>query len=700
MANTNDLWERALGNRGYTGSVTDKINSWLSNTEDSITYDVKGFGATGDGTTDDAVAIQAALDAANTAGGGVVYFPKGTYLIGYGTDTTAEKVFTDDGIDVDGTSNYFDSDGTINFTDYFVVGDAVRVSGFTDSNNNGDFNITAVAATRLTVSETALVTEGPGDTVTFRRRRKGGLKVYSNTTVRGTGRGSIIKVKEQAYNDHTNDQDYRKMNHFTVPAGESRIIIENLQLDGNCTIQADGTANWSGAAATEHEGIDVIGDTGIATKDIIIRNCYIHDIYNEGIDFDYTNRAEVRDCLIENCGGNGIHSGLQESEVTFTGNRIDACGHNRKTTDAANSNDPYYGGITCSPKGDTGSLYNPTITDLTFSSTDNSITTGGSVDFTNYFQPGDYLTISGTVSNNLETKILTVTATVLTVNDDCTNETPASTTLTKDRTGRAVIANNTITNCPRGMTIADGLFIEVMNNIIQSWDSSDQAINCSAANQVVIANNNIYSQSGNTNGIYIDDNAFGGAGQLSPTSGGIITGNSIRCNGGATGIFVNCDETYLVTNNSFPNDCDTYAIRVKGAPHVISGNYIAGKTATQARGTIHVESDAPGTKVINNTIDDFGARVGQSIYVDAIDCIVSNNYIDGSGTANAIEVEIDTNASNCIISSNRITGGTVGIQITGSGSYAHLVDGNQLTGCTDGLLDNAADTTIGTNINP
>lgn len=49
-------------------------------------YNVVNYSATGDGSTDDAVAIQAALDAAKAAGGGTVYFPEGTYMIGHGSD--------------------------------------------------------------------------------------------------------------------------------------------------------------------------------------------------------------------------------------------------------------------------------------------------------------------------------------------------------------------------------------------------------------------------------------------------------------------------------------------------------------------------------------------------------------------------------------------------------------------------------------
>src|SRR4051794_19651671 len=45
------------------------------------TLDVRAYGATGDGTTDDSGAIQSAIDAV-PAGGGTVFFPAGRYAIG------------------------------------------------------------------------------------------------------------------------------------------------------------------------------------------------------------------------------------------------------------------------------------------------------------------------------------------------------------------------------------------------------------------------------------------------------------------------------------------------------------------------------------------------------------------------------------------------------------------------------------------
>lgn len=44
-------------------------------------YNVKAYGAKGDGTTDDQAAIQSAINAAQTAGGGTVFFPNGQYIV-------------------------------------------------------------------------------------------------------------------------------------------------------------------------------------------------------------------------------------------------------------------------------------------------------------------------------------------------------------------------------------------------------------------------------------------------------------------------------------------------------------------------------------------------------------------------------------------------------------------------------------------
>lgn len=55
-------------------------------------FDVKEYGAVGDGATDDTAAVQAAITAAASAGGGTVYLPGGKYLVKPSGDTPALTV--------------------------------------------------------------------------------------------------------------------------------------------------------------------------------------------------------------------------------------------------------------------------------------------------------------------------------------------------------------------------------------------------------------------------------------------------------------------------------------------------------------------------------------------------------------------------------------------------------------------------------
>lgn len=68
--------------------TTPVMAAWLNGVDDALTstgqlvYNVRNHGAAGDGVTNDRAAIQAAVAACNAAGGGVVFFPPGTYLVG------------------------------------------------------------------------------------------------------------------------------------------------------------------------------------------------------------------------------------------------------------------------------------------------------------------------------------------------------------------------------------------------------------------------------------------------------------------------------------------------------------------------------------------------------------------------------------------------------------------------------------------
>ncbi|HEX3786092.1 MAG TPA: glycosyl hydrolase family 28-related protein [Pseudonocardiaceae bacterium] len=68
----------------------------------TLVYNVKDYGATGNGSTDDTTAVQNAINAASTAGGGTVWFPAGTYMV---TPTTSPALnVPSDGIKLVGAS--------------------------------------------------------------------------------------------------------------------------------------------------------------------------------------------------------------------------------------------------------------------------------------------------------------------------------------------------------------------------------------------------------------------------------------------------------------------------------------------------------------------------------------------------------------------------------------------------------------------
>ncbi|MES2808018.1 MAG: glycosyl hydrolase family 28-related protein [Bacteroidota bacterium] len=66
--------------RNFTGLIVLLLSISLTASAQAPVFDVKKYGAAGDGKTLDTKAIEKAIDAANAAGGGIVYFPAGDYL--------------------------------------------------------------------------------------------------------------------------------------------------------------------------------------------------------------------------------------------------------------------------------------------------------------------------------------------------------------------------------------------------------------------------------------------------------------------------------------------------------------------------------------------------------------------------------------------------------------------------------------------
>jgi hypothetical protein len=75
------LYRQVSADPGHDGAWQDSVGTWFEYVPGPAGIDVRAFGATGDGVTDDTDAIQAAIDYADGLGGGVVFFPPGDYLV-------------------------------------------------------------------------------------------------------------------------------------------------------------------------------------------------------------------------------------------------------------------------------------------------------------------------------------------------------------------------------------------------------------------------------------------------------------------------------------------------------------------------------------------------------------------------------------------------------------------------------------------
>jgi polygalacturonase len=122
-------------------------------TPDAV-FNVKDFGATGNGSTNDAAAIQKAVNAANSAGGGTVEFPSGTYKTGATIHLHSNiTIMLDSGSRLTGTSSGYDAPesnpnsafqdfGHSHFHDAMFFGDGLTNIGFVGSgtiDGNGNF---------------------------------------------------------------------------------------------------------------------------------------------------------------------------------------------------------------------------------------------------------------------------------------------------------------------------------------------------------------------------------------------------------------------------------------------------------------------------------------------------------------------------------------------------------------------------------
>lgn len=251
-------------------------------------HNVLDYGAVADGVTDDAPAIQDAIDAAVLAGGGVVFFPAGTYALHFVAAGVA-RIF-----DLDDTS----WDGLL----FMGEGRASRLLAIGDS-AGVDFRMFEMRALSSNIGFKNLCFDGSGITNYTEQQH---LIQWSSVTPGVTGRSFVI----DCYFNFIKGDQIR-----TVGSDTSRVADIIIK---RCVF--DGFKNGGGICA--RSGVSIQR----ATDRVVIDACYFPD--NSAIDFEPTGVGSVTQFRISRnlstgsvtLSGNGL--AYEHRYSAFTGNTL------------------------------------------------------------------------------------------------------------------------------------------------------------------------------------------------------------------------------------------------------------------------------------------------------------------------------------------------------------------------------------------
>jgi polygalacturonase len=282
------------------------------------TFDVRAFGATGDGRTLDTAAINNAIDAAAAAGGGTVTFPAGNYLsytihlkshvalyLGAGATIVAAEPSADlkvgyDAPEPNPTTEYYEDFGHSHWHNSLIVGENVEDIGITGpgrifgrglSRGNGGFRRDWLPEERSLPSD-----QRP------------------NLTIPAAAREAIAAQKSGPFGYPGRD---------TLPAGvgNKAIALKNcrnvifrdftIYHGGHFGILATGVTNWTCDGLkidTNRDGIDFD-----CCQNVRVANCTVNSPYDDGIcpkaSYGLGEVRPTENITITNCQVSGFDEG-------------------------------------------------------------------------------------------------------------------------------------------------------------------------------------------------------------------------------------------------------------------------------------------------------------------------------------------------------------------------------------------------------
>ncbi len=310
------------------------------------TFNIQDFGATGNGSTDDTVAIQKALDAAEAAGGGTVVIPAGTYMVS-GTGVAAEgALHVGSNIKIVGMSS---SDTVIKLADHYdqkLTGLIRTVSGQVTTNveisnltidGNRAHNVGEIDGffCGVTPGSTAKCSDITLSGVTIQNCARYGFDPHeqttnltlTNCTARNNGNGFVIDYCSNVIIRECKSYDNDR-NGFSIATSSHDVIIQNCEAYGN---------------GQNGLGVNKGSDDRVWIYNVDVSNCNFHDNGANGIEVQLSQGVTITTSTVTGNGKNGI-SILGSNTVIIANNEI----HNN-----SQSNDGYYNGVNIDHYDDT-----------------------------------------------------------------------------------------------------------------------------------------------------------------------------------------------------------------------------------------------------------------------------------------------------------------------------------------------------------
>lgn len=342
------------GQAHAVGSVVEHmaIAADLNELSNHMAYDgfnVRDFGATGNGSTDDAAAIQAALDlASSTYAGSTLYFPAGTYKVSSELEIKgAVKIVMDEGCTVIrgvSTMQYVFKNFNASYAPTLYAGRGnITVTGGTVDGNAAAFTTTVTA---FIIAHADTVTF---DGVTFQNVVDWhGLEINSsrNVVVRNCTTQGLRIVTAGRYISEAFQIDLAK--DLTVIPGIGAGALDNTPCDNvlfdGCTVRASSLYGSFGALTGSHSFTD-----GFKHTNIKVVNCHGEDLHdylvnaynwddvtvsnnevlnsNAFLGFQLPASGVTADMFRLNCTGNRIYnSGTLNANAAINPNAADISG--------------------------------------------------------------------------------------------------------------------------------------------------------------------------------------------------------------------------------------------------------------------------------------------------------------------------------------------------------------------------------------